>query len=230
MIEEKFTEIEGEEEEIQKPSVLARIAKGAIVLLILWGFVYLSGFSQYFLYQRTPPEARQESVASVIDEKEILVPLSIFILRNDEENGSKRTKENVRDLVQKASQIWNQANIELEIKDIWEIEKSDEEIALLLDATGIFLAGIKEYDRSSINVFLTEKLRGINGLAFGGFLSIAVADYTTVYDFRALAHEVGHILGLSHVQNAQRLMYRGANGFELSFAEVLRAREGALRF
>jgi hypothetical protein len=227
MIEEKFNE---EEEEIQKPSVFARIARGAVVLLILWGFIYLSGFSQYFLYQRTPPEARQESVASVIDEREILVPLSIFILRNDEGNGSKRTKENVEDLVQKASQIWKQANIELEIRGIQEIEKSDEEIALLLDATGVFLAGIEEYDRSSINVFLTEKLRGINGLAFGGFLSVAVADYTTVYDFRALAHEVGHTLGLNHVQNVQQLMYRGANGFELSFEEVLRAREGALRF
>ena len=227
MIEEEFIE---EEEEIQRPSILARIAKGVIVLLILWGFIYLSGFSQYFLYQRTSPEVQQESVTSVINEKEILVPLSIFIIQNDEENGSKRTKENVRDLVQKASQIWEQANIELEIRNIQEIEKSDKEIALLLDAIGVFLSGIEEYDRSSINVFLAEKLRGINGLAFGGFLSIAVADYTTVYDFRALAHEVGHILGLRHVQNVQQLMHQGANGFKLSIEEILRARESALRF
>ena len=44
MTEEEIIE---DEEEIQQPSIVARIAKGVIVLLVLWGFVYLSGFSQY---------------------------------------------------------------------------------------------------------------------------------------------------------------------------------------
>ena len=218
------------EEEISEPSVLSRILKGLIALAVLVGFVYLSGLDQYFFYQRTPVKVMQESVVSAIDAEEILVPLSLFILRNDEDNGSKRTKENVENLVKKASQIWEQANIELEIRTIEELERTDEEIALLLDATRVFLGGVEGYDHSAINVFLTEKLRGINGLAFGGLLSIAVADYTTVFDFRVLAHEVGHVLGLDHIQNPQRLMHKGANGFKLSLEEVLRAREGALRF
>jgi len=216
-----------EEEEIPEPSVLARIFKGLIALAVLVGFVYLSGLDQYFLYQRTPAQVQQEPVVSATDAEEILVPLSLFILRNDEDNSSNRTKENVRNLVLNASQIWQQANIELAIRDIREIERSDEEIALLLDATHIFLKDIEDFDSFSINVFLVEKLRGINGLAFGGFKAVAIADYTTVYDFRALAHEVGHILGLDHIQNPQRLMHRGANGFELSLSEILRAREGA---
>ena len=219
-----------EEEEISEPSVLSRILKGLIALAVLVGFVYLSGLDQYFFYQRTPVKVMQESVVSAIDAEEILVPLSLFILRNDEDNGSKRTKENVENLVKKASQIWEQANIELEIRTSEELERTDEEIALLLDATRVFLGGVEGYDHSAINVFLTEKLRGINGLAFGGLLSIAVADYTTVFDFRVLAHEVGHVLGLDHIQNPQRLMHKGANGFKLSLEEVLRAREGALRF
>ena len=224
---EEFIE---EEEEIQGPSVFARIFKGIVVVVILIGFVYLSGVSQYFFYKRTSPDVKQEPVVSAIDAEEITVPLSIFIVRNDEENGSKRTRENVSDLVTKASQIWEQANIELEIKDIYEIERSDDEIALLLDATRTFLERVEGYSQSAINVFLTEKLRGINGISFGGTLSVAVADYTTVYDFRALAHEVGHALGLGHVQNAQYLMHQGANGFELSLQEVIRARENAARF
>ena len=230
MIKEELTFKEGEEEEIPKPSVLARIFKGLIVLAVLFGFLYLSGFDQYFLYQRTPDRAQQEPVVSAIDAEKILVPLSLFILRNDEDNGSKRTRENASNLVKKASQIWEQANIELIIWDIQEVTRSDEEITLLLDATRVFVEGVKGYDRSLINVFLVEKLRGINGIAFGGLLSVAVADYTTVFDFRALAHEVGHMLGLSHVQNAGRLMHQGANGFELSLPEILRAREGAARF
>ncbi|MDA1337530.1 MAG: M12 family metallo-peptidase [bacterium] len=221
---------EVEEEEIEKPSILSRIFKGLIVFAVLLGFVYLSGFDQYFFYKRTSPKIKQDPVVSAIDAKEIIVPLSIFIVRSKEHNGSLRTKENVQDLIVKASQIWEQANIELEIKGIYEMERSDDEIALLLDDTPTFLEGIDGYNRSSINVFFTQRLGGINGISFGGTLSIAVADYTTVYDFRALAHEVGHALGLSHVDNAKQLMHQGANGFELSLKEVLSARKGALRF
>ena len=230
MIKEEFIAGKEDEEEIEGPSAVFRIAKGLVALVVLLGFVYLSGFDQYFLYQRTSPQVQQESVVSAVDAERIFVPLSVFILRNDEDNGSKRTKENVISLVKKASQIWEQANSELTIKDIREVKKSDEEIALLLDDTRVFLERIRGYDPFAINVFLTEKLRGINGIAFGGLLSVAVADYTTVFDFRALAHEVGHMLGLNHVKNAGRLMHQGANGFELSLQEVLRAREGASRF
>jgi len=219
-----------EDEEIQEPSVLSRIFKGLIALAVLLGFVYLSGFDQYFFYQRTPDKVTQEPVVSAIDAQEVLVPLSLFILRNDEDNGSERTKENVKVLVQKASQIWQQANIELGIQGIYEVKRSDEEIALLLDSSHKFVEGIAEFDPFSVNVFLVARLRGINGIAFGGLSSVAVADYTSVYDFRALAHEIGHILGLDHVENPVLLMYQGANGFELSLEEVLRAREGASRF
>ena len=68
-------------------------------------------------------------------------------------------------------------------------------------------------------------------MAFGGLRSVAIADYTTVYDFRALAHEIGHLLGLSHVPvDRNLLMYQGANGSELSLEEIMRAREIAPRF
>ena len=60
---------------------------------------------------------------------------------------------------------------------------------------------------------------------------MAVADYTTVYDFRVLAHEIGHLLGLSHVPvDRNRLMYQGANGSELSLEEIMRSLEIVTRF
>ena len=60
---------------------------------------------------------------------------------------------------------------------------------------------------------------------------MAVADYTTVHDFRTLAHEIGHILSLDHVRaDNQRLMNSGANGTILSIDEITRARSRAETF
>lgn len=219
-----------EEEEIAQPSVFSRIFRWIIVLAVLLGFVYLSGLDHYFFYQKTPPGAKQEKMVSAIDAQTLIVPLTIFILRNDGTNGSLRTELEVQTLVKKASKIWEQASVELSIKNIHVLLRTDEELEVLLDSSRLFFRGVEEFDASTMNVFLIARLRGINGLAFGGFRAIAIADYTSVYDFRALAHEVGHILGLDHIQNRQQLMYKGANGFELSLKEVLRARENAIRF
>ena len=81
MIEEKQEFFE--EEEISEPSVVFRIFKGLIALTILVGLVYLSGLDRYFFYQKTPPKVEQERVLSAVDAKEIVVPLSLFILKND---------------------------------------------------------------------------------------------------------------------------------------------------
>ncbi|MCH7911244.1 MAG: zinc metallopeptidase [Candidatus Hydrogenedentes bacterium] len=65
---------------------------------------------------------------------------------------------------------------------------------------------IEEFNRSNINVFLLGNLKGINGISFTGSNAVALADYTTVYDFRALAHEVGH--AIQHARLYSPLMMR----------------------
>ena len=55
-----------------------------------------------------------------------------------------------------------------------------------------------------------------------------MADYTTVNDFRTTAHELGHILGLNHVEPINRLMARGKNGEILLSEEVFIARNNAV--
>ena len=127
--------------------------------------------------------------------------------------------------MENASRIWNQAGITLTIKNIYTVSKSDEEMKIFSDTPAVFMQNIDEFDATTINVFLVGNLGGINGIAYSGLYSVAVADYTTVYDFRVLAHEVGHILGLNHVsESKERLMYRGANGFLLSLVEIEHAR------
>ena len=82
------------------------------------------------------------------------------------------------------------------------------------------VSDIVGFDEATINVFLVGNLGGINGIAFGGLNSVAVADYTTVYDFRALAHEIGHILGLHHLlgSKGQLMVYKDIHEKKLRIA------------
>lgn len=213
----------------EKGSKVRAILKGLVALLLLVAFVYSSGIYQRFLYQRTSPSIEQELLESRVDAEVLSVQLSVFVLRNEESNGSKRSRESVLRLVENASIVWEQAGIILEIKEIYELERSDREIGILLDKPSLFVSSVKEFDSRTINVFLVENLRGINGIAFGGIRAVQVADFTTVYDFRVLAHEVGHILGLGHVRvDTRQLMYQGANGSTLSPDEIIRARNSVI--
>jgi len=169
-------------------------------------------------------------VEVLVDAEELVIPLTVFIVAASEPYRSARSGENVVGLVARASQIWDQAGISLEIKNTYTIQRSDSQMQDFYDSSAMFLENIDELDPESINVFLVGTLNGINGIAFG-VRAVSVADYTTVHDFRVLAHEVGHVLGLYHVSSSGgRLMYRGANGFDLSLEEVRRARLAAQRF
>lgn len=224
-------DVDTQEEKEEGRRVIFRVVQGILAVLLVIAFVYSSGLYQRFFYQRTSSLTKQELLESAIDAETILLQLTVFVLRNEESNGSKRSQKDVLRLIEEASTIWEQAAIELTIQKIVELQKSDREIDVLLDSPHLFVQNVEEFAPDTVNVFLTENLRGINGIAFGGLRTVAVADYTTVYDFRALAHEVGHVLSLSHVQGDRgRLMYRGANGFLLSVDEITRAREAAQRF
>jgi len=203
-------------------------------VLVILGLLYVYGVQQALFYQRTPLGAHQAEVESIIGAETIVVPVKVFIFRNNDDAGSLRESEDIEQMVENASAIWSQADIELVLIELTEIRATDEEIEGFLRNPRPFLENFSGYDPNVINVFLSKSLigtGGVNGLAFGGTRTTAVADLTTSYDFRVFAHEVGHVLGLGHVTNNQRrLMYTGAKGTSLTEEEVLQAREFALEF
>ena len=222
---ENDSEFDIDSQEKVEVSIFSRVLRGIVAFIVLVGLLYISGVYQYFLYQRTPSSVNQVEVVSRVDAQTLTLPLTIFIITGSKPYGSIRSEENALRIVENASRIWDQAGITLTIKNIYTISKSDEEIKVFSDTPAEFIQNIDEFDEATINVFFVGNLGGINGIAFGGLGSVAVADYTTVYDFRALAHEVGHMLGLNHVDGSRgQLMYRGANGFELSLVEIERTR------
>jgi len=208
-----------------------RVLHSAIAVMIIGGLIYLSGIYQGLQYQRTPQGIQEGEIKVVLDAEVITVPMNIFVLVNNASLGSQRSEENIRNLVHNATTIWRQANITPEIESITFLPRTDDEIRTLLQNPRHFLSQVRTYDYKRINVFLTRSLNGINGIAFSGLRSMAIADKTTVYDFRAYAHEIGHMLTLRHIpESSGRLMYQGANGTTLSLEEITAARAAAQEF
>lgn len=210
--------------EESKSSRVFHVLRIILALATIFGLLYASGAYQYFFYRRTPVTVGQDPTESLLEEEILTVPLTVFILRNNERDGSHRSREDVMHLIENADGIWRQADIQLVVASIFFLEKSDAQLSLFFTNPAAFVATIEDFDPRTINVFLLGNLKGINGISLGGLHAVAVADYTTVYDFRVLAHEVGHALSLSHTKENGALMYQGANYFDLTAEEIIQSR------
>ncbi len=219
---EDLEELEVEEE--PKPlwqRILWRSFKVVVGLAVVVGLIYLSGFRQFFFYRKTP-DVQVERMESVLQAEEIKVPISAKIIRASESNKeSNRNEEGILQLVDQANQIWAQADITLEMKSVELISMRKERLEDFLESP----SNLESFDKDSINAFFIGNLEGPSGLAYSS--TVLVADYTTAHDYLVFAHEVGHVLGLSHVDPPNRLMSSGADGPQLTKEEIKKARKRA---
>ncbi len=216
--EEDFFE---EEETPSEPSFFWRFLKIFIALVLLFSLLYITGIREYFFYRKTPIDVKLDPPSAVLEAEKITVPVSVFILREGSFRSERKEKE-VESILEKGFQLFEQANIGFEIKHQEELFT---ESNLFLSNHSLFLSKVEEYKPEKINIFLVGHLKGINGIAFPGRNSLAVADYVTSHDYRTLAHEIGHIFGLGHNNNPFSIMYQGSYGLNFSLEEVLKMRE-----
>ncbi len=219
---------EPEESESEWKKRLKRTGQVATGVALLLGMLHLSGFYQLSFFQRTPPEQSQPPVNTQLDAEVLTLPARVLLVQGPAEQSTKRTAAQARDLIADASRIWDQAAIDLRLTGVEKLNLTKQQLYTLNRHPHELLPEIKKLKEGSINILLVPHLRGINGISYGHKNTVAVADFTSVPDFRVLAHEVGHVLSLGHVNTPQtRLMYQGARGFNLTLQEATTARQRA---
>ncbi len=222
---------EGWDEPVQEPRskgkhFLFSVGKAIVALMIITGLLYFSGIYQGTLFQSTPPSAQPQELPVLVNGEVKTLPLSVVsVIGADSNKDRVKSREEIEPLVDKASRIWDQARIDLELESYATLEMEQRRITEFLYSPDFLLEELPAEKRRGVVVFLVHSLNGINGVAFVGGRTVAVAEFTSVYNFRVLAHEVGHILGLDHVRESGRLMSTDASGAKLIREEAIQARE-----
>jgi len=194
-----------------------------IASVLLVGYFYLGGFN----FGTTGNVISEFADSS---EELIVVPVKVHVVREPSlYYTSARDRENIIITIDQANRIWGPARIYFKIDEIVISDLESDSIPNPINGNSIGLFDAENFDQKKINVFFTKSLNGINGLALTNINSVLVADFTTVNDFRTTAHEFGHLLGLKHVPESNKLMARGKNGEGFDAWEVEIARTRALK-
>ena len=175
-------------------------------------------------------EARRSSAErkpELEQEKSVFhIPVVAHLVKKSAEASTSREQAGLEELFARTQTIWSQANVALDIS-FEEVVLNDSLINAV--ATGNFklLYALVPDNDPRLHVFYVSDILGPNGIALAPQIAL-IADKTSVDDFRATAHEIGHLLGLEHTTDSpSRLMFPGANGRTLTRDEVLIAREHA---
>lgn len=182
---------------------------------------------------KNEPGIFQLEIVSTITSTDVIndihIPVVLHIVKNSGRVNTIRNKDNVLTLFQKSQDIWNQARIVFDTTlEETVLDDSAQKSVERQDFEKLY--SVIPINNRALHVFFVQTLGGPNGIAVVPSLAL-IADKTTVNDFRATAHEIGHLLGLRHTDESRgRLLFRGVNGTQLTQEEIGLARYGAKIF
>lgn len=166
----------------------------------------------------------------------ITVPISIYIVTDEGGRlSSVRTDQQLERVYADANAIWAQAGITFDVQAIRSvvvpapvipaINKTD--LRPFLDAVD---AGLVLLDPVLLHGFHVQYLGGPNGVTPKDALTFFVTDFPTVPHERAVAYQLGLVLGLGNTfEGSERLMFPASPGRMLTADEIKSARNSAQR-
>jgi len=87
---------------------------------------------------------------------------------------------------------------------------------------------LKDYNPDKLNVYFVRN-PSVNGIAYFEERIALISD-NVPYSHRTVAHELGHLLGLNHVNDPNRLMYEFSGNEEITAEEIAIVRNNAGNF
>jgi len=162
------------------------------------------------------------------ESKNIIIPVKVHLIKEPSNSYStQRDEENILKVFENVNKIWIQAEIQVKIDEIVTTKVEEDTIPNVMGGQTYLLKNLDDFDNTVFNAYFASDI-GPNGIAFTRDGTFMIADVTSVHDFRATSHEIGHLLGLVHVSDINQLMFRGTNGMVLRGEEINTARKNAI--
>lgn len=158
-------------------------------------------------------------MADDLDEGErVVLPVRLHRVVDSGLFTTSRSPRNATDRFRLGAEMWGSVGVDFDV-EIVDTVLSESQIVGLESGDVNVLSSFSLDEPAYIHGFFLGSFDRVNGIAFSG-RSFAVVDDTSVRDYRTIAHEIGHLLGLSHTQDSiGRLMFQGSDGHMISDQE-----------
>ena len=169
-------------------------------------------------------------------EEFFLVPVRVHLIQSKSipQLGTNLRSEDVILLMEKVNEIYSQAGVHFYLESIWQ-EPAGSQSFLSGFKTGIplnmymFLRPEQSLDQNLVHLYYVHELP-VNGLTIlKGDGGVFISDSARLVDVkggtddtlsRVTAHELGHVLGMSHTVFSSNLMNEGTSGFQIDEVQV----------